>query len=51
LLGAFPTLAPHGRGDEIVLIGALADKSALFGGRHQIEAVGLELVEVRRLVG
>jgi hypothetical protein len=51
LLEAFPALAPHVRGDETVLIGALADQSALFGVLHQIEALGLELVEVRRPVG
>jgi hypothetical protein len=50
LLEAFPTLEPHVRGDETVLSGALTDQSALFGVLHQIEALGLELVEVRRLL-
>jgi hypothetical protein len=51
LLEAFPTLEAHRRGDETVLRGALADQGALFGVLHQIEALGLQLVEVRRLVG
>jgi hypothetical protein len=48
LLAAFPTLEARLRADETVLSGALPDQSALFGVLQQIEALGLELVEVRR---
>jgi len=34
---------------ETVLHGDLADQAALHGLLHQIQALGLELVEVRRL--
>lgn len=36
------------RNGETVLIGVLEDRSALFGALAQIEALGLELIEVRR---
>ena len=36
---------------ETVLTGVLEDRSALFGVIAQIEALGLELVEVRRSEG
>ena len=35
---------------DCVLTGVLADRSALFGILAQIEALGLELIEIRRLV-
>jgi hypothetical protein len=38
------------RGGDCVLTGVLADHSALFGILAQIEALGLELIEIRRLV-
>ena len=48
LLTAFPDLdATHCDG-ETVLTGALPDQAALFGVIAQIEALGLELLEVRR---
>jgi hypothetical protein len=47
-LSAFPTMEPELRGNETVLTGQLADQSALFGVLAQIEALGLELLEVRR---
>lgn len=34
-------------GDETVLTGVLADRSALFGVLEQIEALGLDIVELR----
>ncbi len=37
------------KGSETVLIGWLEDPSALFGVLAQIEALGLELLEVRQL--
>jgi hypothetical protein len=48
LLTAFPDLvAVPDRGDT-VLTGGLTDQSALHGVLARIEALGLELVEVRR---
>ena len=48
LLGAFPGLSARERGTETVLTGALPDQAALFGVLGHIEALGLELLEVRR---
>ena len=48
---AFPALHAETRGEDTLLAGALADQAALFGVLIQIEALGLELVEVRRLPG
>ena len=45
---AFPALQAETRGEDTLLTGALADQAALFGVLTQIEALGLELVEVRR---
>ena len=49
LLAAFPTLSAEAHGAETVLAGALADQAALYGVLAQIEALGLELIEVRRM--
>jgi hypothetical protein len=49
-LAAFPGMVVRQRGNDCVLTGALLDCSALFGVVAQIEALGLELVEIRRLV-
>jgi hypothetical protein len=49
LLAAFPTLSAEAQGAETVLAGALADQAALYGVLAQIEALGLELIEVRRM--
>jgi hypothetical protein len=46
---AFPDLRARARGDHTVLSGVFADQAALFGVLAQIEALGLELIEVRRL--
>ena len=46
---AFPTLRAQPRGADTVLTGALADQAALHGVLADIEALGLELLEVRRL--
>ena len=46
---AFPTLQARPRGEDTVLTGALPDQAALYGVLAEIEALGLELVEVRRL--
>ena len=37
------------KGGETVLTGLLEDRSAVFGVLAQIEALGLELVELRRI--
>ena len=48
LLAAFPTLRAEAQEAETVLAGTLADQAALYGVIAQIEALGLELIEVRR---
>ena len=48
LLGAFPGLRARARGTQTVLTGTLPDQAALFGVLSHIEALGLELLEVRR---
>jgi epsilon-lactone hydrolase len=45
---AFPALDVQAQGEETVLTGSLTDQAALYGVLHQIEALGLELLEVRR---
>ena len=45
---AFPALHAETQGEDTLLAGALADQAALFGVLTRIEALGLELVEVRR---
>lgn len=49
LLAGFPDLDATLRDGETVLAGALPDQAALFGVLAQIEALGLELLEVRRV--
>jgi hypothetical protein len=46
-LSAFPSMISEFRGGETVLTGLVEDRSALFGVLAQIEALGLELVELR----
>jgi hypothetical protein len=46
---AFPALRAEPRGQDTVLTGALPDQAALHGVLAEIEALGLELLEVRRL--
>jgi len=48
VLSAFPALVSHLRGAETVLTGHL-DRSALYGVLAEIEALGLDLLEVRQL--
>jgi hypothetical protein len=48
LVSAFPGLRAHTHGTETVLTGALPDQAALYGVLGQIEALGLELLELRR---
>jgi hypothetical protein len=48
LLAAFPDLEADARAGATVLAGELPDQAALHGVLAQIEALGLELLEVRR---
>jgi hypothetical protein len=48
LLGAFPGLDARRDGGDTLLVGGLPDQAALHGVLAQIEALGLELLEVRR---
>ena len=48
VLSAFPALASRWHGADTVLSGWL-DRSALFGVLGEIEALGLDLLEVRQL--
>jgi hypothetical protein len=48
-LSAFPTMVSELRAGETVLTGLLEDRSAVFGVLGQIEALGLELVELRHI--
>ncbi|MGW7425618.1 hypothetical protein ACWGJB_37265 [Streptomyces sp. NPDC054813] len=49
LLTAFPAFMPEQQGAETVLTGLLPDTAALFGVLSQIESLGLELLEVRKV--
>jgi hypothetical protein len=48
-LSAFPSMVSELKGSETVLTGLLEDRSALFGVVAQIEALGLELLELRQI--
>lgn len=50
-LSAFPTMASKEDGPDTVLTGPLEDRSALFAALAQIEALGLEIEELRRISG
>jgi hypothetical protein len=49
VLSAFPAMAPHHHGAHTVLTGLL-DRSALYGVLAEIEAFGLDLLELRKLI-
>jgi len=49
LLGAFPALQAGREGSDTILKGPLEDQAALHGILVQIERLGIELLEVRRL--
>jgi len=49
LLGAFPNLEAEAQEGDTVLAGALPDQAALLGVLGEIEALGLELLEARRM--
>ena len=48
-LSAFPLMVSELKGSETVLTGLLEDRAALFGVLAQIEALGLDLLEVRQI--
>jgi hypothetical protein len=48
MLSAFPAMAPHHHGTHTMLTGLL-DRSALYGVLAAIEALGLDLLEIRKL--
>ena len=48
-LSAFPAMESEVRGGETVLTGSLEDQSAVYGVLAQLEALGLELIELRQV--
>jgi hypothetical protein len=48
-LSAFPSMVSELKRGETVLTGLLEDRSAVFGVVAQIEGLGLELLELRRI--
>ena len=47
IIQAFPALSVSRTGQDTLLIGSLPDQSALYGVIHQLEALGLQLLEIR----
>jgi len=45
---AFPALTATRSGHDTLLTGSLPDESALYGVINQLEALGLQLLEIRR---
>jgi hypothetical protein len=48
-LSAFPTMESEVRDRETVLTGSLEDRSAVYGVLAQLEALGLEVLELRQV--
>ena len=48
-LRAFPALRAETQGQDTLLRGPVADRAALYGVLAQVEALGLELLELRRI--
>jgi hypothetical protein len=48
--GVVPGAKPKHRGTETVLTGLLRDSSALYGVLVELEALGLDLLEVRKVL-
>lgn len=48
-LSAFPTMVSELKCGETVLTGLLEDRSAVFGVLAQVEALGLDLLELRQI--
>jgi hypothetical protein len=49
MLRAFPGLAAQTRDGDTLLRGCLPDQAAMYGVIAKLEALGLELLELRRL--
>lgn len=49
MMQAFPTLTATRSGQDTVLTGPLPDQSALYGVIHELEALGLQLIEIHPL--
>jgi predicted AlkP superfamily pyrophosphatase or phosphodiesterase len=49
ILAAFPALTSQHLGTETVLTGLLPDSAALYGVLAELEALGLDLLEVRKV--
>ena len=49
MLRAFPGLTAQTRGEDTLLRGCLPDQAAVYGVIAKLEALGLELLELRRL--
>ena len=49
MMQAFPALTASRRGRDTLLIGSLPDQCALYGVIHELEALGLQLLEIRSL--
>jgi hypothetical protein len=49
MLRAFPALGARTRGGDTVLTGHLPDQAAVYGVLARLEALGLELLELRCL--
>jgi hypothetical protein len=47
IMQAFPTLTATRSGRDTLLTGSLPDQSALYGVIHELEALGLQLLELR----
>ena len=48
MMEAFPTLTATRSGPDTLLTGSIPDQSALYGVIHQLEALGLQLLEINR---
>ena len=48
IMQAFPSLTATRSGHDTLLTGSLPDQSALYGVINQLEALGLQLLEIRR---
>ena len=51
VLRAFPALVAQRRGGDTLLSGSLQDQAAVYGVIATLEALGLELLELRRVPG
>ena len=49
MLRAFPAMAARTQGEDTLLRGCLPDQAAVYGVLFRLEALGLELLELRQL--